>query len=378
MLYKLYTLTAALLLRPCRGFSPIWSLSNAMLASSQVNEADLAMSRSVTSGAELAMAECAAQFKNEVWNCPVTAFDRAKEAAASGGGGGWENNRETAYVHAIMSAGVTHTIARNCSEGSLTHCGCERNGRVSDSEAWKWGGCSDNVVFGSLVSRQFLDKAASEPGSLAAQHNNEAGRIAIKKTMRQLCKCHGVSGSCATQTCWRQLGNFRDVGKYLKKQYTAAQKVDYSNGVLLKLQNSRITSNRVERSRRGSRAGSDDSGASNQSSKPIKKRKLVFLQPSPNYCRMNPALGYKGVVGRSCIADPASANPTRDIRKCTELCSAYGLYARKEVVEVTTSCNCRFEWCCRISCDTCRKKQVIITCVERRNFDYKFIVSNST
>ena len=345
----------------CDSFSPIWSLSNAMLASSQVNEADLAMSRSVTSGAERAMAECSSQFKNEVWNCPVTAFDR-KESA--------ENNRETAYVHAIMSAGVTYTVARNCSEGSLTHCGCERNG-VVDDEAWKWGGCSDNVVFGSVVSKQFLDKQVNEPSSLANQHNNEAGRIAIKKTMRQLCKCHGVSGSCATQTCWRQVGNFKDVGQYLKKQYLAAQKVDYSNGVLLKLQNSRITSNRVERARRGSITDSSRPKA-------IKKRKLVFLQPSPNYCRMNPALGYKGVVGRSCVADPNSPNPTKDIRKCTELCSACGLYAHKEVVEVTTSCNCRFEWCCRISCDTCRKKQVIITCVAQRQYDYSFIVSNST
>lgn len=345
----------------CRisGFSSIWSLSNAMLASSQVNEADLALSRSVTAGAELAMAECTDQFKNNVWNCPISAFDR-KESA--------ENNRETAFVNAIMSAAVTHTISRNCSEGGLTHCGCERNGVVS-GESWEWGGCSDNVVFGSLVSKQFLDKLSNEPKTLANIHNNEAGRVAVKKTMRQLCKCHGVSGSCATQTCWRQIGNFKEVGTFLKKQYNKAMKVDYSNGVLLKLQNSKIQSNRVERNRRTSEAEKELN---------IKKRKLVFLKPSPNYCRMNPELGYKGVIGRSCIADPNSSNPTKDIRTCSQLCHACGLYVKKQVVDVTTSCNCKFEWCCKISCQTCHKKQIIITCVETPQYDYSYIVSNST
>ena len=341
-------------------FSPIWSLSNAMLASSQVNsEADLALTRSVTSGAELAMAECAHQFENDIWNCPVAAFNRQDSA---------ENNRETAFVHAIVSAGVTHTISRNCSEGSLAHCGCERNGAIS-GDSWKWGGCSDNVVFGTQVSKQYLDRMSNEARTLANIHNNEAGRVAVKKTMRQLCKCHGVSGSCATQTCWRQIGNFKEVGSFLKKQYTKALKVDYSNGVLLKLETSRLLSNRVERNRRTSEL---------EKQKNIKRRKLVFLNPSPDYCRRNPVEGYKGVAGRSCVADPNSKNPTEEIRKCSQLCHACGLYVKKEVVNVTTSCNCKFEWCCKITCQSCNKKQIIITCVEKPHYDYSYIMSNST
>ena len=76
---------------------------------------------------------------------------------------------------------------------------------------WKWGGCSDNVKFGEEVSRQFLDsgEVGTDPRTLANLHNSEAGRVAVKKTMKTLCKCHGVSGSCATQTCWRQLSDFR-------------------------------------------------------------------------------------------------------------------------------------------------------------------------
>ena len=36
------------------------------------------------------------------------------------------------------------------------------------------------------------------------------------------CKCHGVSGSCVLQSCWRQLPPFRAVGDRLLRRYDAA------------------------------------------------------------------------------------------------------------------------------------------------------------
>ena len=238
----------------------------------------------------------------------------------------------------------------------------------SDVEGWKWGGCSDNLAFGEQISKQFLDKDRStkQPVSLANLHNNQAGRVAVRKTMRTLCKCHGVSGSCATQTCWRQLGDFKQVGNYLKKQYKNAAKVDYSNGILeLELKRAEkeqqheisnaieTRSNSVTRGRRTAKQLNEQK---------IKKRKLVFLQPSPDYCTLNPQLGYKGVRGRTCEVDPTTPNQTEQIRKCTSLCTSCGMYAMKQVVDVVTSCNCKFEWCCKITCDTCHKKQIRITC----------------
>ena len=80
----LFTLLAAGV-GPTESFSRAWSLTNAMLASTHVAEADLLLSSSVTAGAELAMRECGAQFEHEVWNCPVTAFNMNKEKQ--------ENNR---------------------------------------------------------------------------------------------------------------------------------------------------------------------------------------------------------------------------------------------------------------------------------------------
>ena len=343
------------------GFSRAWSLTNAMLASTHVNEADLVLSSSVTAGAELAMKECANQFNHDVWNCPVTAFNMNKDQL--------ENNRETAYIHAVISAGVTHTISRNCSEGSLTHCGCEHRLGLTGSSGdnWKWGGCSDNIAFGEQVSKQFLDmdQFGKQPKSLANLHNNQAGRIAVRKTMKTLCKCHGVSGSCATQTCWRQIGDFKNVGKYLKKQYKNAAKVDFSNGMLKQLES--VGSNEVEmRSNSISSRDRRTSGTTEEAK--IKKRNLVFLQPSPDYCRLNPRMGHKGVVGRTCEVDPNSKDQTEQIRKCTNLCNSCGLHAKKQVVDVISSCNCKFEWCCRISCQTCHKKKIMITCTQKPSY----------
>ena len=102
----------------------------------------MVLTNSVAAGAELAIKECADQFATEVWNCPMTAFRSRREER--------ENNRETAFIHGITAAAVTHTLTRNCSEGSIQHCECEpRKGKKKAD--WKWGGCSDNVIFGEQV-----------------------------------------------------------------------------------------------------------------------------------------------------------------------------------------------------------------------------------
>ena len=110
----------------------------------------------------------------------------------------------------------------------------------------------------------------------------------MRKTLKTLCKCHGVSGSCATQTCWRQLGEFRATGKYLKKQYKRALRVDYNDGELDRPEN--LMSNRIDRvPRQRDRRAME----ARKVKKTVKKRKLVFLQSSPDYCRMNITAGYK-------------------------------------------------------------------------------------
>lgn len=89
--------------------------------------------------------------------------------------------RETAFIYAITSAAVTHSIARACSEGSIQSCSCDYTHQSRTSSAvrdWEWGGCSDNIGYGFKFSREFVD--TGERGRNLREkmnlHNNEAGR----------------------------------------------------------------------------------------------------------------------------------------------------------------------------------------------------------
>lgn len=69
-------------------------------------------------------------------------------------------------------------MARSCSEGSIESCTCDYRRRGPGGPDWHWGGCSDNIDFGRLFGREFVD--SGEKGRdlrfLMNLHNNEAGR----------------------------------------------------------------------------------------------------------------------------------------------------------------------------------------------------------
>ena len=87
--------------------------------------------------------------------------------------------RETAFIYALMSAAVTHSVSRACSEGAIESCTCDYSQRGPSGSDWEWGGCSDNIQFGVKFSREFVD--AGEKGRdiryMMNLHNNEAGRV---------------------------------------------------------------------------------------------------------------------------------------------------------------------------------------------------------
>ena len=107
----------------------------------------------------------------------------------------------------------------------------------------------------------------------------------------------------------------------------------------------------------------------------LKKRHLVFLDESPDYCHRNISAGFAGMIGRSIDSDPSatgkeSANgiQTRNTRlkfknfrkMCVDQC---GFKIQRKVLDVWTSCQCRFHWCCKVECETCRRKRTELTCV---------------
>lgn len=48
---------------------------------------------------------------------------------------------------------------------------------------------------------------------------------AVIRNVNRKCKCHGMSGSCEMQTCWKATPDFKEVGNRLKRKYRAARKV---------------------------------------------------------------------------------------------------------------------------------------------------------
>ncbi|XP_049990793.1 protein Wnt-8a [Alexandromys fortis] len=296
-------------------------------------KAYLTYATSVALGAQAGMEECKFQFAWERWNCPEHAVQFSTHNRLRGA------TRELSFLHAIRSAGVVYTITKNCSMGDFENCGCDgsKNGKTG-GHGWIWGGCSDNVEFGERISRLFMDslEKGKDARALMNLHNNRAGRLAVRASMKRTCKCHGISGSCSIQTCWLQLADFREMGDYLKAKYDRALKIELDKRQL----------------RAGNRA--EGRWAPTEPFLPSAEAELVFLEDSPDYCSRNASLGIYGTEGRECLQNARGASRWEQ-RSCGRLCTQCGLQVEERKTEAVSSCNCNFKWCCTVKCGQCRR-----------------------
>ncbi|MEE6479041.1 hypothetical protein FKM82_012107 [Ascaphus truei] len=328
---KLFVFTTLLVF--CTIFTAsAWSVNNFLMTGPK---AYLTYSTSVAVGAQSGIEECKFQFAWERWNCPETALQLSTHNGLRSA------TRETSFVHAISSAGVMYTLTRNCSMGDFDNCGCDdsRNGRIG-GRGWVWGGCSDNVEFGERISKLFVDglETGQDARALMNLHNNEAGRLAVKATMKRTCKCHGISGSCSIQTCWLQLAEFRDIGNYLKVKHDQALKLE------------------MDKRRMRSGNSADNRGAIADAFGSVAGTELIFLEDSPDYCLKNASLGLQGTEGRECLQSGKNLSQW-ERRSCRRLCTECGLKVEEKRTEIISSCNCKFHWCCTVKCEQC--KQVV-------------------
>ncbi|XP_060782891.1 protein Wnt-8a-like isoform X2 [Neoarius graeffei] len=317
-----------------------WSVNNFLMTGPK---AYLRYASSVQAGAQRGIEECKYQFALDRWNCPESELQLSTHKGLR------RATKETAFVHAISAAGVMYTLTKNCSLGHFDNCGCDdsKTGKTG-GRGWIWGGCSDNVEFGENISKQFVDALENGHDSRAAvnRHNNEAGRLAITMTMKRSCKCHGVSGSCSVQTCWMQLADFREVGNYLKIKYDQAQKLELDQ----------------RRMRAGNSA--ENRGALADTFSSIARTELVYLEDSPDYCVKNLSLGLHGTEGRECLQNGNNLSQFEK-RSCRRLCHECGLKVEKKRIEIVSSCNCKFHWCCTVKCEKCTQFVTKNICAKR-------------
>ncbi|CEF70727.1 Protein Wnt-4 [Strongyloides ratti] len=310
---------------------------------------------SVARGAIEAYSECQYQFKGRRWNCSLI-DPETKEVFPEV----ILNNaiRETAFVHAVSAAGVAYRITRDCSKGLMDRCGCDMSQKgkesinyyntdqvndkglpipnINSGEGYSWRGCSDNVQYGIGVSKEFVD--GGEKGrNLSSQqvimnlHNNRAGRQILVDSMRKMCKCHGVSGSCEMKTCWQSLPTFREIGNIIKDKFDGATEVRVSR-----------EANKYKLIRKN----------------PMFKRHtsvdLVYIQQSPDFCNPNPSQGVFGTAGRVCNITSQSVDG------CDLLCCGRGYDRKVEIKE--EMCNCKFHFCCKVECQKCKRTREVYTC----------------
>ncbi|RVE54663.1 hypothetical protein evm_000784 [Chilo suppressalis] len=249
---------------------------------------------------------CEETFKYDRWNCSVVFNGNPKKKIFN------KIYRETAFVNALIAASIAHAVAKACASGDLTKCTCVGSFGKNANFTWKNNGCGDDFKQGQRVAKNFLDfkHAGNDQIADILKQDVLVGIDSIGEQMKEVCKCHGFSGSCTTKTCWKRLGPFQSAMGSLKKHYHHAIKKKIINYTT-----KRAISPKIRKRLK------------------VNRKELVFLQKTPNLC--------VSTRGRVC----------KDRHNCATLCCGRGFVTTKRTVK--SRCRCKMVNCCYVQCDTC-------------------------
>lgn len=354
----------------------------------------------VADGVQKTLAACRDKFKWDRWNCPKQAFlDILRRHSTP-------SNKELGFTRALIASGIVLSLTRSCSYGTSSLCNCnppiaattelpiennpdvhitheehhnnlyrspadtnqlpspmaymehEANQILSKNDTddgnrktskFAWNGCDESVKFAFKVSKTYLesqdvDMNQDEASRRINAHNYEVGRLAVKKSLQKMCKCHGVSGTCQIQTCWTTVPDMRIVVDYLKRRFRLAAKVGAMTAV------------------------DSDIISLNKELTAISKDRIVFADASPDYCYENTSLGINGTLGRYCSRAKQKANSTEPVSRyerdsCDRLCTECGYKIKREVIKMEKQCQCQFFFCCSVQCKRCPHEEEAFKCV---------------
>nr|XP_048301847.1 protein Wnt-9b [Myodes glareolus] len=282
------------------------------------------LAETLRDAAHLGLLECQFQFRQERWNCSLEGRTGLLQRGF----------KETAFLYAMSAAALTHALARACSAGRMERCTCDDSPGLESRQAWQWGVCGDNLKYSTKFLSNFLGpkRGSKDLRARVDAHNTHVGIKAVKSGLRTTCKCHGVSGSCAVRTCWKQLSPFRETGAVLKLRYDTAVKVSSATNEAL---------GRLELWAPAKPGGSAKGLAPRPGD-------LVYMEDSPSFCR--PSKYSPGTAGRVCSRDTS----------CSSLCCGRGYDTQSRMVAF--SCHCQVQWCCHVECQQCAQQELVYTC----------------
>uniref|UniRef100_A0A3P9J1S5 Protein Wnt n=1 Tax=Oryzias latipes TaxID=8090 RepID=A0A3P9J1S5_ORYLA len=284
----------------------------------------------------MSASECHHQFHFERWNCTLEGRHRANILKSG--------FKETAFLYAISSAGLTHAIAKACSAGRMERCTCDEAPDLENRKAWQWGGCGDNLKYAYKFVKDFLGKRSNkDPRARVDMHNTNVGMKVIKAGENTTCKCHGVSGSCTVRTCWRQLPPFHEIGKRLKQLYETSTKFGSSTNEATG--EGEISTGRTQQQQQQQQQQPSLPGLTHQIPRTMN---LLHIEDSPSFCK--PSKYSYGTAGRKCYKD----------KNCDAICCGRGHNTQNR--EVTKSCQCQVRWCCYVECKQCTQREEVYTC----------------
>ncbi|XP_064474842.1 protein Wnt-6-like isoform X2 [Ornithodoros turicata] len=265
--------------------------------------------KEISRGVHLALRECQSQLRHERWNCTTVKSSMRRLLM--------RDTRESGLVDAFVAAGVVYALAEACAQGRLVDCRCRRQRLHLNPSSRR--SCETFVDFGYHKSRTFLGRprAGGDFRARILAHNYEAGRNAVRQNLERVCRCHGMSGTCSLRTCWLRLPQFSKVGRRLRGQLENAVRVS---------------------------AGNTGKGFALQGPTPT-RQDIVYSETSPDFCEGDRRSGSLGTRGRLCERE--SSGP----EGCQNLCCGRGQETRHMLI--STACNCTFQYCCKVTCQTC-------------------------
>ena len=245
--------------------------------------------------ATLTIASCTEDMGGERWGC------RGIEQLPVRSGTLAKSTQEAAYLDQLSSAHLIASVYHLCQSGTVGSCATD------DIMAFV------NQFTGVGIRHHKTKRIVKE----VAVHNAKQGRKLAWDERRQLCRCHGTSGSCTKKTCWTTAPDARQLGQAAAAKYHAALRLDLTAEQLPREIVNLVASDR-----------------------------LIYLTESGDFCQ--------STKGRTCQIGDFTKNS-----HCSKLCCGRGATRRDEM---KVEQECAFIWPDSIKCMPVAQRTVRYVC----------------